>query len=158
MELDEALRSLLPVAEAIIGINQSKDQLHGIDQQISTATAQLSTLRKKAEDAKAAHQASLDGAAKAKDEVAVAQAATQKLLLDAKGSVGLIIADAKAQAQAEAETIRKSHIDSISLLASQTEIAKKALADLEDKIEACKRDHDQVLASMESLKKRLAGG
>lgn len=154
-ELKDAIANLVPLAEALLLVNSKLDQLDLLDQELSESDKALAEAEARAAKAEATRVAAGVGAEKAKAEIIEARANCDKMVSSARVVAARLIDEAKAQATTEAEGIKSALGDSIVMLTQKEAEARKALAQVEASLAARRTDHDQVLASIASLKNRL---
>lgn len=155
MPLRDALANLAPLAEALVSIAYNFDEIDQIEAQANEAQALLAIAQEETAAAEAAKTAAEAAAVDAKAELIEAEAKCHSMIEAAREVAARLIDEAKQQAVADAETTKASYSDSISLLTSEKAKAQAELDQLQQEIKDARVTHDQVLASMGSLSKRL---
>lgn len=154
-QLKDSIASLVPLAKALVEIDSKLAELELLDEDIVSREKVLGEFEARATKAEDFRAEALASVQKSKSEVIEARANCDKMVSSARQVASKIINDAKAQATEEAEAIKSAATESIAMLTQKEAEARRALAQVESTLAARRRDHDQVLASISSLKDRL---
>ena len=154
-ELASALSKLTPIAEAIIIANERASFLVSLETMISSATATLQNARSEsAKLLKAAENAKKDMEITKAQSIEAQRNATNTIIKAGEDAKAMI-AEAKKTAEAESAAIYKDHQIAIEGIEIKRKKAQDDLAIDEKSLEDHRKVHDQVLASLQSLKQRL---
>lgn len=149
------IKSLAPVAEAIVYINEHAKEIEEIGpklEQLRTDLEQGEARLKEIADQAKQHS---DMSEQAKASVIEARSRLDSMVAGARADADRLVkksqADAMNAAKATTESFKGLHAG----LQSKIETAKQTLQNLTEEISAKTKDHNAVLASMASLKSRL---
>lgn len=155
MDLRQALQGLTPICEALISVAENFQEIEEISSAAEASQQRLADAREELAQVEYAKGEAEAAAEHAKTSTIEAQAQCDSMIAGAREVAAKIIDDAKHQALAEVEATKADASNSLSLLTQERGKAQAELADLQAQIKEARATHDQVLASMGSLSKRL---
>lgn len=149
------LKTLAPVAEAIVYITRQGSQVEALGKRLSQQETDLQTGEERLAEIERLCQIARTGAEEARASVIEAQGKIEMWTSGAKAEANGLIAGAKIHAEAETDKIRKAFVAEHTELQTKISQAKHMLAVVTEELKAKQADHDTVMASIASLKARL---
>lgn len=156
-DLTKAIRQLEPLAQAIIVLAKHADDLDKLEAKVSEVKSNIEQRQHDWEAAEAAAAKAKASVIEANSQVVAAQARIERQSEEASKRAQQILAEAKAEAHAQAKDISKQYQSEHARLKRAIDDAKDQLSEIDGDIAEHQKVHDAVLASIESLSKRLVG-
>lgn len=157
MDLQDAIKYLAPFAEALVTLNSKVDALAELEAKADEYQTWVTQAKADQAEAEAAKVEALAGVETAKTELIEVTAKIDSMIASARAVAAKIIDDAKAQAIVDIEAIKDSQSNTIALLNGEKTKLEADIVIIRQKIKDARIEHDQVLASMGSLTRRLQG-
>lgn len=156
-DLTKAIKQLEPLAQAIIVLAVHANDLEKLEIRVNELQANV---EQRHSDWEAAEKAAIKAKAsviEANSQVVAAQDRIERQSEEASKRAQQILAEAKNEAHAQAKGISAKYKDEHSALMAKIRSAQEELAAVEANLAERQKAHDAVMASIESLSKRLVG-
>lgn len=151
-EVLQALEALQPLAESVLALKRNAETLA----EVETAKANLDAVQKKIDAANAEHKRLSGLAAEARTEAVKQTSASEATRAQAQADAEATIRQARQDANKEIDRVKAERQGEIDALDQKITSGKAEVQRLDNVTAAKRQEHDQVLASMQSLKQRLA--
>lgn len=156
-DLTKAIRQLEPLAQAIIVLAKHAADLEKIEVKVNELEGHFEQRKDEWAAAEVAAKKARASVEQANAEVIAAKARTEEVSKNATATAAKLMAEAKAEAQGQAKDISNQYKAEHARLNQAISEAKDQLAEVEGDIVEHQKVHDAVLASIETLSKRLVG-
>lgn len=149
------VREFEPLARAIVDMAAVADRYEALETRFKELEVRFEQRKDEWDAAEAAAKKARASVDQANAEIIAAQARVDQLSKSASERAQKLLANAKAEALAEAGRVSNEFREEHDGLKSQSQDALVELVSLQERIAAKRKEHDAVMESMAALKSRL---